>query len=80
MSRCLSATVASLPPELSSILYYLKGGVDHFFFGGKKIVFASLCSFICLQAVYKLSGAGVQVYLEKLLLYSASYIHFTLCD
>ena len=36
----------------------VKGGVDHIFCCClKKILFASLCSFICLQAVYQLSGA-----------------------
>ena len=33
------------------------GGVDHIFCCCfKKLFFASLCSFICLQAVYQLSG------------------------
>ena len=32
-------------------------GVDHFFC--KKLFFASLCSFISLQAVYQLSGPEV---------------------
>ena len=31
---------------------FLRGGVHFFFFGMLK----SLCSFICLQAVYQLSG------------------------
>ena len=34
-----------------------QGGSGPFFFCSfKKFVFASLCSFICLQAVYQLSG------------------------
>ena len=38
------------------MILYIKGGVDHIFCCLKKILFALLCSFICLQAVYQLSG------------------------
>ena len=38
----------------------------------KKIIFASLCSFICLQAVYQLSGPVCQVTWNGFPSYSAS--------
>ena len=45
----------------------------------KKMFFASLCSFICLQAVYQLSGPVCKAR-NGCPSYSASYFHFTLCD
>ena len=41
-------------------------------------VVASLCSFICLQAVYQLSGAVCKATWNGFVF--ASYLHFTLCD
>ena len=46
----------------------------------KYFVFASLCSFICLQAVYQLSGPVCKATWNGCPSYSASYLHFTLCD
>ena len=46
----------------------------------KYFVFASLCSFICLQAVYQLSGPVCKATWNGCPSYSASYFHFTLCD
>ena len=46
----------------------------------KKFVFVSLCSFICLQAVYQLSGSVCKATRNGCPSYSASYFHFTLCD
>ena len=46
----------------------------------KKFEFASLCSFICLQAVYQLSGPVCKATWNGCPSYSASYLHFTLCD
>ena len=46
----------------------------------KYFVFASLCSFICLQAVYQLSGSVCKATWNGCPSYSASYFHFTLCD
>ena len=57
------------------------GGVDHIFCCClKKILFASLCSFICLQAVYQLSGPVCKATWNGCPSYSASHLHFTLCD
>ena len=42
--------------------------------------FVSLCSFICLQAVYQLSGPVCKATWNGCPSYSASYFHFTLCD
>ena len=42
-------------------------------------LFASLCSFICLQAVYQLSGPVCKATWNGCPSYSASYLHFTLC-
>ena len=52
------------------------------FFRGfpKKFEFVSLCSFICLQAVYQLSGPVCKATRNGCPSYSASYFHFTLCD
>ena len=51
--------------------------MDHFFFVFlKKFVFASLCSFICLQAVYQLSGPEYKSTWSGCPSYSASYLHF----
>ena len=44
----------------------------------QKIVYASLCSFICLQAVYQLSGPVCKSTWRYFASYSASYLHFTL--
>ena len=38
---------------------------------------ASLCSFICLQAVYQLSGPVCKSTWKKCPSYSASYLHFS---
>ena len=46
----------------------------------KYFVFASLCSFICLQAVYQLSGPVCKATWNGCPSYSASHLHFTLCD
>ena len=46
----------------------------------KYFVFASLCSFICLQAVYQLSGPGCKSTWSGCPSYHASHLHFTLCD
>ena len=43
-------------------------------------VVASLCSFICLQAVYQLSGPVCKATWNGCPSYSASHLHFTLCD
>ena len=45
----------------------------------KYFVFASLCSFICLQAVYQLSGPVCKATWNGCPSYSVSYLHFTLC-
>ena len=49
---------------------------DYFF--PKKFEFVSLCSFICLQAVYQLSGPVCKATWNGCPSYSASYLHFTL--
>ena len=46
----------------------------------KKFEFVSLFSFICLQAVYQLSGPVCKSTWSGCPLYSASHLHFTLCD
>ena len=46
----------------------------------KYFVFASLCSFICLQAVYQLSGPVCKSTWNCCPSFSASYLHFTLRD
>ena len=46
----------------------------------KKLFFASLCFFICLQAVYQLSGPVCKATWNGCPSYSASYLHFTFCD
>ena len=51
---------------------------DYFF--PKKYEFVSLCSFICLQAVYQLSGPVCKATWSGCPSYSASHLHFTLCD
>ena len=59
----------------------LKGALaygDYFF--PKKFEFVSLCSFICLQVVYQLSGPVCKATWSGCPSYSASYLHFTLCD
>ena len=50
------------------------------YFFPKKFEFVSLCSFICLQAVYQLSGPVCKATWNGCPSYSASYFHFTLCD
>ena len=45
-----------------------------------KFEFASLCSFICLQAVYQLSGPVCKATWNGCPSYSAFHLHFTLCD
>ena len=44
----------------------------------KKFELVSLCSFICLQAVYQLSGPVCKATWNGCPSYSASYLHFTL--
>ena len=67
--------------ELCSFCYYFKGAVDHRVSSSPKYFeFASLCSFICLQAVYQLSGPVCKATLNGCPSYSASHLHFTLCD
>ena len=46
----------------------------------KKFEFVSLCSFICLQAVYQLSGPVCKATWSGCPSYSAFHLHFTLCD
>ena len=60
---------------------YLKGALAYRVSSFPKyFVFASLCSFICLQAVYQLSGPVCKATWNGCPSYSASYLHFTLCD
>ena len=59
----------------------VKGAVAYGnYFFPKKFEFVSLCSFICLQAVYQLSGPVCKATWNGCPSYSASYFHFTLCD
>ena len=61
------------------LVVMLKGALaygDYFF--PKKFEFVSLCSFICLQAVYQLSGPVCKATWNGCPSYSASYLHFTL--
>ena len=59
----------------------IKGAVAHGdYFFPKKFEFVSLCSFICLQAVYQLSGPVCKATRSGCPSYSASHLHFTLCD
>ena len=59
----------------------LKGAVAYGnYFFPKKFEFVSLCSFICLQAVYQFSGPVCKATWNGCPSYSASYFHFTLCD
>ena len=46
----------------------------------KKFEFVSLCSFICLQAVYQLLGPVCKATWSGCPSYSASHLHFMLCD
>ena len=46
----------------------------------KKFEFVSLWSFICLQAVYQLSGPVCKATWSGCPSYSASHLHFMLCD
>ena len=60
---------------------HIKGAVAYGnYFFPKKFEFVSLCSFICLQAVYQLSGPVCKATWNGCPSYSASYFHFTLCD
>ena len=60
---------------------WIKGAVAYGnYFFPKKFEFVSLCSFICLQAVYQLSGPVCKATWNGCPSYSASYFHFTLCD
>ena len=52
-------------------------GVSSF---SKCFVFASLCSFICLQVVYQLSGPVCKATRSGCPSYAASHLHFTLRD
>ena len=62
-------------------VHVFKGAVAHGdYFFPKKFEFVSLCSFICLQAVYQLSGPVCKATRNGCPSYSASYSHFTLCD
>ena len=59
----------------------LKGALAHGVSSFPKyFVFASLCSFICLQAVHQLSGPECKATWNGCPSYSASYLHFTLRD
>ena len=59
----------------------LKGAVAHGdYFFPKKFEFVSLCSFVCLQAVHQLSGPVCKATWSGCPSYSASHLHFTLCD
>ena len=63
------------------LMNIIKGAVAHGnYFFPKKFEFVSLCSFICLQAVYQLSGPVYKATWNGCPSYSASYFHFTLCD
>ena len=58
-----------------------KGAVAHGdYLFPNKFEFVSLCSFICLQAVYQLSGPVCKATWNGCPSYSASHLHFTLCD
>ena len=60
---------------------HFKGAVVHGdYFFPKMFEFVSLCSFICLQAVYQLSGPVCKATWNGCPSYSASYLQFTLCD
>ena len=59
----------------------IKGAVAYGnYFFPIKFEFVSLCSFICLQAVYQLTGPVCKATWNGCPSYSASYFHFTLCD
>ena len=59
----------------------IKGAVAHGdYFFPNKFEFVSLCSFICLQAVYQLSGPVCKATWNGCPSYSASHLHFTFCD
>ena len=59
----------------------IKGAVAHGISSlPKYFVFTSLCSFICLQAVYQLSGPVCKSTWNCCPSCSASHLHFTLCD
>ena len=63
-------------PVLTSMLNceWFKGAVAHGnYFFPKKFEFVSLCSFICLQAVYQLSGPVCKATWNGFPSYSASY-------
>ena len=72
----------SMTISFSIILHStFKGAVAHGdYFFPKKFEFVSLCSFICLQAVYQLSGPVCKATWSGCPSYSASHLHFTLCD
>ena len=73
-----------LPKRRGHLLRNAKGAVAQktIFFRSfpKKFEFVSLCSFICLQAVYQLSGPVCKATWSGCPSYSASHLHFTLCD
>ena len=64
----------STKAKLFSLQGALAHGVSSF---PKCFVFASLCSFICLQAVYQLSGPVCKATWNGCPSYSASHLHFS---
>ena len=66
-------------PIFSTVYLFIFCLVGDYFFP-KKFEFVSLCSFICLQAVYQLSGPVCKATWNGCPSYSASYLHFKLCD
>ena len=73
----------SMSPRVPTPLtyYQLKGSVAYRVSSfPKKFKFVSLCSFICLQAVYQLSGPVCKATWSGCPSYSASHLHFMLCD
>ena len=63
---------------MAGLLHNLQGGSS--LWSIKFFVFASLCSFIGLQAVYQLSGPVCKSTWSYCASYFASHLHFTLCD
>ena len=75
------ALIMSVYYDDHSIILSLRGALAHGVSSFPKyFVFASLGSFICLQAVYQLSGPVCKATWNGCPSYSASYLHFKLCD
>ena len=70
-------SLISMVISYNSVFFAVAHG-DYFF--PKKFEFVSLCSFICLQAVYQLSGPVCKNTWSGCPSYSASHLHFTLYD